>query len=133
MRLIGAAAYLLLVCATTSAQEIKDEYLDQSGYRLHLRVSVPAVVDAGSPAIVLESGGGFDAKQWEALQPKLSEEFRAIVVAYDRPGFGSSDLPDSPYDIATEVGNLHSALVTLELDDRVVFVAHSYGAFLAQL
>jgi pimeloyl-ACP methyl ester carboxylesterase len=85
------------------------------------------------PTIVLESGGGFDAGQWEVLQPKLADELNAIVVAYDRPGFGSSDLPSTPYDIRKEVDNLHAALVELELARQVVIVAHSYGALLAQL
>jgi pimeloyl-ACP methyl ester carboxylesterase len=71
--------------------------------------------------------------QWEVLQPTLANEFHTAVVAYDRPGFGSSDLPDTPYDIRVEVGNLHSALEQLGLAERIVVVAHSYGALLAQL
>ena len=55
------------------------------------------------------------------------------MVAYDRPGFGSSDLPDGPYDITAEVNNLHAVLTSMGLADSVLFVAHSYGALLAQI
>ena len=94
---------------------------------------MPAGVADSAPTILLESGGGFDAEQWADLQPRLAEEFNAVVVAYDRPGFGSSDLPDTPYNISEEVENLHAALVDLQLARQVVVVAHSYGALLAQL
>ena len=122
-----------LLSVVSEAQGSKDEYVDLAGDQLHLKVYVPTVVTPSAPTIVLESGGGFDARQWEALQPQLAEEFAAVVVAYDRPGFGTSDLPDQPYDIKVEVNNLRAALETLDLGHSIVIVAHSYGALLAQL
>ena len=123
----------VLLCSNAYAQSTTDRYFERGGHRLHLRVHVPANVAESAPTIVLESGGGFDARQWEALQPDLARDFSAVVVAYDRPGFGSSDLPSTPYDIRDEVRNLNAALTELELADRIVLVAHSYGALLAQL
>ena len=129
--------FLILMAAglatSAVAQETTDRYVDQAGYRLHLRVHTPLHLEASAPTILLDSGGGFDASQWDALQPDLAREFSAVVVSYDRPGFGSSDLPSTPYDISEEVRNVHAALTELELADRVVLVAHSYGALLAQL
>ena len=88
---------LMLIAAFLSsnafAQETTDKCIERAGYRLHLKVHVPANVAESAPTIVLESGGGFDARQWDALQPELAREFSAVVVSYDRPGFGSSDLP----------------------------------------
>ena len=128
--LIAIAA---LFCANAFAQETTDRFVDRAGYRLHLIVHVPAIVARSAPTIVLESGGGFDAGQWKVLQPELAREFGAVVVAYDRPGFGDSDLPDTPYDIRQEVDGLHAALVELRRADQIVLVAHSYGALLSQL
>ena len=128
---------LMLIAAFLSsnafAEETTDKYIERAGYRLHLKAPVPANVAESAPTIVLESGGGFNARQWDALQPELAREFSAVVVSYDRPGFGSSDLPSTPYDIRDEVRNLNAALTQLELADSIVLVAHSYGALLAQL
>ena len=123
----------LLVTLTCSAQSPRDEFIDIDGNRLHLVIQRPGSVDEARPTILLESGGGFYAAQWQTLQPQLADEFNATVVAYDRPGFGDSDLPDTPYDIREEVNNLHTVLEELELARRIVIVAHSYGALLAQL
>jgi pimeloyl-ACP methyl ester carboxylesterase len=133
MRPAPAVLLVTLLCVVAEAQESKDEYVGLAGNRLHLKVYVPTMVSLSAPTLVLESGGGFDARQWDALQPQLAEEFAAVVVAYDRPGFGASDLPDHPYDINREVSNLHQALETLNLGESIVIVAHSYGALLAQL
>lgn len=134
MRAAIATVAVMLFSTTAVSQEQKDEYwTDNTGFRLHLKIYLPKNVESRSPTIVLESGGGFDAGQWEMLQPKLADEFHAIVVAYDRPGFGNSDLPDAPYDIKVEVRNLHSALEQFGVAEHTVVVAHSYGALLAQL
>jgi pimeloyl-ACP methyl ester carboxylesterase len=133
MRIAIGVVLALLSCTTAGAQGVRDEYLTVGAQRLHVRVYAKTETAHAAPTIVLESGGGFDAQQWEALQPRLGDELEAVVVAYDRPGFGSSDLPATPYDIREEVANLHSALTQLDLADRVVIVAHSYGALLAQL
>ena len=133
MRVAVVAVASVLLCSNALAQVTRDAYVDASGYSLHLKVHTPANVGASVPVIVLESGGGFDAGQWSALQPQLAARFGAVVVSYDRPGFGTSALPDVPYDIAEEVRNVHAALVELGLADRLVLVAHSYGALLAQL
>jgi pimeloyl-ACP methyl ester carboxylesterase len=124
---------VVLLCSNAYAQTTTERYVDRGGHRLHLKVLVPATVADSTPTIVLESGGGFDARQWDGLQPTLAREFGAVVVSYDRPGFGSSDLPATPYDIRDEVTNLQAALTELGFADRVVLVAHSYGALLAQL
>lgn len=109
------AVAALLVALTCSAQSSRDEFVDIDGNRLHLVIHRPDSADEARPTILLESGGGFFAAQWETLQPQLADEFNATVVAYDRPGFGNSDLPDTPYDIRAEVDNLHAVLEELEL------------------
>lgn len=88
------------------------------------------IYEGGEPTIILESGGGMDSGQWAAFGPRLAEATGATVVSYDRAGFGRSDLPDTPYDLAQETEWLWVALEKLGLDHDLVLVGHSYGGFL---
>jgi pimeloyl-ACP methyl ester carboxylesterase len=82
---------------------------------------------------VLECGGGENATQWASLQPEIARLTGWAVVSYDRPGFGKSDLPSSPYDPVLEMRQLKQGLKRLGLDREVILVGHSYGALLNQL
>jgi pimeloyl-ACP methyl ester carboxylesterase len=114
--------------AQRSLLEPVDTLIDVGGYRLHFRF-----IRAAKPVILLESGGGLDANQWNAIAPHLVQAVGSTVVSYDRAGFGQSDLPTTPYDIRTEVDGLWRGLAALGLADSVVMVGHSYGGFLLTL
>jgi pimeloyl-ACP methyl ester carboxylesterase len=111
-----------------AAPEPIDSMVEVDGYRLHVRVSAGSAL-----TVVFESGGTLDSSQWASIQPKVRERTGAAVVSYDRPGFGTSDLPDKPYTIDSEVAALHDALAKLQVPERLVLVGHSYGAFNVQL
>lgn len=111
-----------------AAQSPKDTLISVGAYRLHFRV-----FRGGEPTVLLESGGGFDASQWNDVAPRMVQQTGATVVAYDRAGFGGSDLPEEPYDIRAEVAGLWAGLEHLGLNSRLILVGHSYGAFLIQL
>ena len=49
--------------------------------------------------ILLEAGGGMDSREWDEIAPELARRTRATIVAYDRAGFGKSDLPETPLDL----------------------------------
>lgn len=127
-----AAGVSLALAGAAFAQPPQEEHrVSARGYNLLIRVqrgSKPSL-----PTIVLESGGGFDSTQWASLQPTLAADTGATVVSYDRPGYGQSELPAKPYDIADELAAFHEALETLGLAQRVLLVGHSYGGFLVQL
>jgi pimeloyl-ACP methyl ester carboxylesterase len=114
--------------AAATALEPVDSMVDVGGYRLHVRV-----LGGSGVTVVFECGGTLDASQWAALQPKVRERTGAAVVSYDRPGFGTSDLPDKPYHLEDEVAALHRALAILPVPERLILVGHSYGAFNTQL
>lgn len=114
--------------AAVAAPEAVDSLVDVGGYRLHMRVTAGSGV-----TVVFESGGAMDATQWKTLQPQVRKRTGAAVVSYDRPGFGTSDLPREPYSLESEVAALHRALAALRVPDRLIFVGHSYGAFNTQL
>ena len=106
----------------------EDKFFDLGQGRVHFRV-----IQGAAPTIVLECGGGADATQWASLQPEIARLTGLAVVSYDRPGFGKSDLPSSPYDPVLEMTQLQRGLKRLGLDREVILVGHSYGALLNQL
>lgn len=105
------------------------ETLIQVGeWRLNFRV-----IEGGSLTILCESGGGMDSREWNRLAPVFAEKTGAAVVAYDRAGFGKSDLPDVPCDMRQEVGWLWQGLEQLGRDKNLILLGHSYGGWLIRL
>ena len=102
-----------------------EKSVDVGGYNLHFRI-----IPGQGLAILLESGGGMDSTEWNALAPRLARETGATVIAYDRAGFGQSDLPETPYDLREDTAALWRGLRSLGLDRNLVLVGHSYGGFL---
>lgn len=88
------------------------------------------IIQGHGPTILLESGGGHDSTEWVRIMPLLAKETQATIVAYDRAGFGKSDLPETKYDLREETEGLWRALRELELDKNLILVGHSFGGFL---
>jgi CubicO group peptidase (beta-lactamase class C family)/pimeloyl-ACP methyl ester carboxylesterase len=110
---------------SSQAPEAVEKLVDIGEYNLNFRII------AGKGAVILlESGGGMDSSEWEALAPLLSRETGATVVAYDRAGFGKSDLPETKYDLHEDTEALWRGLRQLGLDRDLILVGHSYGGFL---
>jgi len=130
-RLTVAALMTLVWLQPASANPpdvTRDRMIDVGGLKLHFRVSSGCDV-----TILLESGGGLDARQWAYIQPHLSAATGAAVVSYDRAGFGGSDLPKGSFGLKQQVKWLNAGLKSLHLPSDVVLVGHSYGALLNQL
>jgi pimeloyl-ACP methyl ester carboxylesterase len=106
-------------------EQIVDSLVNVGDYRLHFRVYPGA-----EPAVLLESGGGADASYWDELAPVLARASGAIIITYDRAGYGQSDLPHAPYDIRQEVAGLWRGLEQLGFDKSLVLLGHSYGGML---
>jgi len=139
MRLVHVALLSVIVLATampatapaialgqpSKAPEAIEKLVDVGGYGLYFRI-----IPGKGPVILLEAGGGQDSTEWSALAPMLSRETGATVVAYDRAGFGKSDLPETKYDLREDTEALWRGLRKLGLDRDLVLVGHSYGGFL---
>jgi pimeloyl-ACP methyl ester carboxylesterase len=114
--------------AAPVAAKPKDRMIDVGGFKMHFSVSPGCGL-----TILLESGGGLDATQWQRLQPQLSADTGAAVVSYDRAGFGRSDLPNGSYGLKQQVQWLGVGLKSLHVPGSILLVGHSYGALLNQL
>jgi pimeloyl-ACP methyl ester carboxylesterase len=84
----------------------------------------------GAPVVVLESGAGADATEWQAVQPAVSRMTR--TCAYDRAGTGSSVAPAGIRDGRDEVSDLERLLAHLRLAPPYVLVGHSFGGVIAR-
>jgi pimeloyl-ACP methyl ester carboxylesterase len=105
-----------------------EKLIDVGKCRLNFRV-----IKGGSITILFESGGGMDSTEWSKLAPGIASKTGATIVAYDRPGFGKSDLPETPYDMRTETKWLFDGLKKLGLEKNLILVGHSYGGWLIRL
>ena len=95
------------------------------GVRLH-GVDLGAEEAPGDAAIVLIHGAGANHRDWTfGMAGLLAARHR--VIAFDRPGFGQSQRPESdPGDPATQARYLSAAADALGLERRLL-VGHSWG------
>jgi len=114
-----------LAAASGQSAQAVEKPVDVGNYNLNFRI-----IQGEGLAILLESGGGMDSTEWAALAPRLAQETGATVIAYDRAGFGKSDLPETKYDLREDTAALWRGLHTLGLDRNLILVGHSYGGFL---
>ena len=128
--LAGCAIAWLAATATASAQTSQaiEKLVNVGQYNLNFRI-----VSGNETTILLESGGGGSSADWGTLLDRIARETGATVVAYDRAGFGKSDLPDTKFDIVQETGWMWQALKQLGLDRRVILVGHSFGGVMIRL
>ncbi|MGA9997864.1 MAG: alpha/beta fold hydrolase [Pyrinomonadaceae bacterium] len=119
---------LICLCSTLAAQQAKPvsqsnvqtQNVDVGGYKLRLQVA-----GTGTPTVVLDYGLGGNIENWNNILPEVARFTR--VVAYDRAGYGKSDLspaPRSHTQIATE---LHTLLQRARIAPPYVLVGHSLG------
>lgn len=95
-------------------------------HRMHLNCR-----GSGSPTVILESGLGGNSLDWSRVLPGVAEFVR--VCAYDRAGYGWSEmgvLPRTSLRIATE---LHDLLHSANEPPPYILVGHSFGGYSVRL
>ncbi len=85
----------------------------------------------GAPSVILDSGLGGVALEWEAVQQALAGEL--TVCSYDRAGMGWSDAPKAPRTTGRIVTELRNLLQQGKVAPPYVLVGHSFGGYTAQL
>jgi hypothetical protein len=88
---------------------------------------------AGTPTVILESGGGASAEAWFLLERIVGKTTR--VCSYDRAGMGASDprTPSGPVPAAKAVEELHALLAGAGISPPYVLGGWSLGGFFNRL
>ncbi|MCE7044602.1 alpha/beta fold hydrolase [Dyadobacter sp. CY312] len=124
MMLFKNLIILLFITVIANAQTI-DTLIDVPPFNLHFRI-----LKGNNPPILLESGGGLDATQWDSIADPVHRQLRATVITYDRAGFGKSSLDTANFTILQEIKSLEAALEKFGyLDAKFLLVGHSLGGF----
>jgi pimeloyl-ACP methyl ester carboxylesterase len=101
------------------------KFVEVDGVRLHYLEQ-----GSGQP-LVLIHGNGTMAGDYEisAVFERAAEKYR--VIAFDRPGYGYSERPNTTtWDATAQAALLHKALIQLEVE-RPIVVGHSWGNLVA--
>ena len=106
-----------------------DTMLDVGGYRVHARIHR----GTRPLTILMEAGGGATLAKWGGVDSVLAQRTSATVVAYERAGFGSSELGPLDLDPITQVRQISAALDRLDVPARRLVIGHSYGGLMAQV
>jgi pimeloyl-ACP methyl ester carboxylesterase len=85
----------------------------------------------GGPTVIFESGWGADSAAWVRVLPMVASSRRAC--AYDRAGYGASDVGPDPRDASAIVGDLHAGLRAAHIRGPYILVGHSAGGLYVRL
>jgi len=120
---------LLQMFRRKAAPEAKLPHAHFSATAFGIRSLVVAGI--GTPTVVFESGIGQGKRNWAPVFNRVSELTRA--VAYDRAGYGQSEVSDLPRDGLQIVLELRNMLRTEGLVPPYVLVGHSLGGTMVKL
>jgi pimeloyl-ACP methyl ester carboxylesterase len=88
-------------------------------------------VDASAPVVVLVHGlGHWTEAAWDAVAARLEPAHR--IVAFDLPGFGSSEKPDVRYDLDFFAGVL-DGVIAAKVAGPYQLAGHSLGGLIAAI
>jgi pimeloyl-ACP methyl ester carboxylesterase len=96
--------------------------VDVGGRSLNLNCS-----GFGSPAVIMDSGGGVPGYSWKLVQPGIAQMTR--VCWYDRAGYGWSDPAPRTRTAADIARDLEKLLHAAGVPPPYVLVGHSLGGF----
>ena len=89
--------------------------------------------DSGGNGVVLllEAGGSAGMDDWQSIYPALAKQYR--VIRYSRLGNGNSATIKKNYSSEQYADEAKALLDALKVDRPVVYIAHSYGAYIARV
>jgi len=118
--LLAGGAVFQAMASSRSLHHPPGSLVDVGGYRMHLFCT-----GQGSPAVILDAGGGDFWMTWRAVQPRIAEFTR--VCSYDRAGMGWSDPSPKPRTSNVIAAELHTLLHNASVPAPYVLVGHSIG------
>jgi pimeloyl-ACP methyl ester carboxylesterase len=85
----------------------------------------------GKATIFLEAGGSAGLNDWDPIYNELARNARTI--RYSRVGNGNSSPVRKNYSSEEYAKEAHALLKKLNIKRKIVYVAHSYGAYIARI
>ncbi len=101
------------------------QLVDVNGRNMHINC-----IGNKSPTIILDSGAGGFSLEWRNIQYSLAQYAR--VCAYDRAGYGWSEMGPLPRTTKRIAHELHTLLENAGIHGPFIIVGHSFGGFTAQ-
>ncbi|MBE7103285.1 alpha/beta hydrolase [Bacillus cereus] len=80
--------------------------------------------------VVIQTGMGCSFYDWLPIIEKLSQNY--TVISYHRPGYGKSELGNTPRTARQVTKELHMLLNKLDIHEPIILIGHSYGGLCAQ-
>jgi len=114
-----------IALSETVSFEPPGKLIDVNGHNMHINC-----VGNKSPTIILDSGTGGFSLEWKDIQRSLSQYVR--ICAYDRAGYGWSDMGPLPRTTKRITYELHTLLQNAGIHGPYIIVGHSFGGFTAQ-
>lgn len=108
------------------ADEPINELVDIGSHQLYL-----TCMGSGRPVVVIEPGVGETYESWEPIMASVGQTTR--VCAYERAGYGRSELGPMPRDSLRAAQELHRLLEEASVDGPYLLVGHSLGALNMQV
>ena len=85
----------------------------------------------GKATIFLEAGGSAGLNDWDPIYNELTKSARTI--RYSRIGNGNSSPVKKNYSSEEYAKEANTLLKELNIEGEIVYVAHSYGAYIARI
>lgn len=116
----------LMVSCGVGGSQASDRMINLGSHSLHA-----VVAGKGSPAVVFDGGIGARCDEYRRLQDRIAAA--TTVIAYDRAGYGSSEVGPLPRDSRSEVEELRALLAGLKIPRPYILVGHSLGGLNVQV
>jgi pimeloyl-ACP methyl ester carboxylesterase len=117
--------WLFLGCMFTVSVLAKPEIVKINGYDVEYEI-----VGKGKHTVLLEAGGAAGLSDWDAIFQKLTKQ--AKIIRYSRIGNGGSEKIKKHYSSEEYAQEANLVLDALNIKESVVYIAHSYGAYVAR-
>jgi pimeloyl-ACP methyl ester carboxylesterase len=117
--------WLTLIGLLSFSSLAETSFVKVKGYDVEYEIK-----GSGKNIIFLEAGGGADLSDWDPIFDDLAT--RAKVIRYSRIGNGGSEKIKKNYSSEEYAQEAALLLDVLNIEKPVVYVAHSYGAYIAR-
>lgn len=124
--IVASALLVLLASCKSPSDGPLDKLVDIGSHRLFIHC-----IGEGSPTIVIDTGIGETYESWEPVIESLSQSTR--VCAYDRAGYGQSEIGPMPRDSQRVTDELNLLLTKSSVKSPYVLVGHSLGGLHMQV